>query len=226
MEKTTPLSSNILIVDNLLPDKYFKDLYLYASSLEYRTAYSSTKEAVWKGDNMNDPGISQNIVWTRINKYKSLLCSIDGISLFPTGTITDLAIARIHEILGETPMFHGSQDDWAGSLTSFCKYGTGNKLGWHDDGASYIGAFSYYIHPSWEKEWGGELLYKRTGFRDENACGIISPKPNRLVILKSPLEHAISTVTSPELIYRLTLTGFIFKSSRTEELIRNYASGA
>jgi hypothetical protein len=31
-------------------------------------------------------------------------------------------------------------------------------LDWHDDGARFDGAYSYYVHPRWHASWGGELM--------------------------------------------------------------------
>ena len=66
--------------------------------------------------------------------------------------------------------------------------------GYHREEGGYI----YYIHPSWESSWGGELKFKD--------CDVASvePIPNRFVWVNPGVLHGIGVVTSAATTNRIT----------------------
>lgn len=70
--------------------------------------------------------------------------------------------------------------------------------GYHTD----FGGFIYYIHPSWNKEWGGHLM-----FRD---CDVdkIEPIPNRFVWVNPVVWHGIEVVNGNAEHNRITVVGW------------------
>lgn len=119
-----------------------------------------------------------------------------------------------------------------GSLSlRFHIYPTGAGLGWHDDG-DCAGAFIYYAHPSWEPDWGGELLIANSRaeasvedgsetdaewklfrgdrrFRSIESGSFVLPVPDRLVLIRSGVEHAITPVrASAGDHFRASVSGF------------------
>lgn len=105
----------------------------------------------------------------------------------------------------------------------YAAYPAGTKLGWHDDGADRICAFTYYLDP-WSSDWGGELdlvdcspdaivqngtLAQSITFAPHNLTSII-PRQNRLVVLRSPTIHRIRRVDQlAGTAVRLTISGFL-----------------
>ena len=67
----------------------------------------------------------------------------------------------------------------------------GAGINWHDDGKWKYGA-TYYVNRRWDKQWGGEFMFK-----DKNSHGYIPLIGNSLVIVKAPLEHKVNQVLSP-----------------------------
>lgn len=90
-------------------------------------------------------------------------------------------------------------------------YPRGTKLSWHND-LGYVAASIFYVHPEWASTWGGELMIARTppcssfppphlDHREEDrflsAYGTgtyITCKPNRLVLTRAGVWHAINRV--------------------------------
>ena len=70
--------------------------------------------------------------------------------------------------------------------------------GYHREFGGYI----YYIHPTWESSWGGNLK-----FRD---CSVdkIEPKPNRFVWVNPNVWHGIEVVNNTASTNRITVVAW------------------
>lgn len=75
---------------------------------------------------------------------------------------------------------------------------SGDSGGYHKD----FGGFVYYIHPSWNEEWGGHLKFKN--------CNVekIVPVPNRFVWINPAVWHGIEVVNENAEHNRLTVVGW------------------
>ena len=78
----------------------------------------------------------------------------------------------------------------------------GSGINWHDDNGHLYG-ITYYINRRWNPMFGGEFL-----FTDKKANGFIPLIGNSLVIVKAPLQHKVTPVTS-SIIPRKTIQIFI-----------------
>ena len=78
---------------------------------------------------------------------------------FPTDTPADLFIAAM---LAHADVFERNiglpERDWAGLTAAPMLYPRGTGLVWHRDTEEYTGSYTFYAHPQWNVEWGGELL--------------------------------------------------------------------
>jgi Rps23 Pro-64 3,4-dihydroxylase Tpa1-like proline 4-hydroxylase len=104
-------------------------------------------------------------------------------------------------------------------------------LGWHDDGEERTAAYTFYAHPAWAPEWGGELLIgtkrqdntgRGTAFRRDDTFDELSPTvagvcagvfvvplPNRLVVIRSGVPHRINRVEmAAGTNWRVSIAGF------------------
>lgn len=155
---------------------------------------------------------------------------------YPTGTPYDLFFASVERHREVITDFLGIDEESLKYVLAAYLYRAGWALPWHEDigeGAEYRGAFSYYLHKEWRGNWGGELMIlndERLHEPGENtidlafsqgtglyppshvAGGIgtfIAPKPNRLVVMRPKVLHAINTVSplAGENM-RLALAGF------------------
>ena len=70
--------------------------------------------------------------------------------------------------------------------------------GYHID----FGGFVYYIHPTWDESWGGNLLFQN--------CDVdkIEPKPNRFVWINPKVPHGIEVVNDTATHNRITIVGW------------------
>jgi hypothetical protein len=160
--------------------------------------------------------------------------------LYPTETLADRILesiigeARKHaEIVGREGR------DWVAMSGRPYIYPMGAGLGWHDDGTRYAGAFILYLHPSWDPDWGGELMVsegrRAVPPRTNNVFGVpaeksqllqkgfgsfILPKPNRLVLLQGGTAHRVSPVTvSAGNHVRASISGFFFREQSLREIL-------
>ncbi len=103
----------------------------------------------------------------------------------------------------------------------------GTKLRLHYDHHS-LGSFTFYCHPEWEHGWGGDLIVPEVDAKPERkeseaetdledycslGCSmLISPKPNRCVLLAPGVVHATTRI-DPDAggAARVTVVGFLLK---------------
>ena len=70
--------------------------------------------------------------------------------------------------------------------------------GYHID----FGGFVYYVHPSWDSSWGGNLKFEN--------CDVekIEPTPNRFVWINPKVPHGIEVVNDSATHNRITIVGW------------------
>ncbi|WP_394849788.1 2OG-Fe(II) oxygenase [Pendulispora brunnea] len=112
-------------------------------------------------------------------------------------------------------------------------YPAGTGLSLHYDGGNYTGAFTYFLHRTWNVQWGGLLLVLDAERRPSKGPGeerpvawldddvesneilerglaqCILPKPNRIVFLAGGTPHMVTRVDpNAGQIVRVSLAGF------------------
>lgn len=160
----------------------------------------------------------------------------------PTGLSLDHLLREISAAAGEFPNCVGVQGvDWQRFNAVPMLYPVGAGLSWHSDGEDRTGAFVYYAHPTWNVQWGGELLIadlspsrvhhayaesKTSPWLDnslenellmEIGTGtFIQSKPNRLVLLGGGVHHAIAPVrpAAGDRV-RCSISGFFIRGADT-----------
>jgi hypothetical protein len=81
-------------------------------------------------------------------------------------------------------------------------WGKDTGINWHSDAGHKYGA-TYYLNSRWNRNWGGEFMFK-----DGDQSGFLPCTGNSLIIVKTPLEHKVNPVTSP-VIPRISIQMFI-----------------
>jgi len=79
-------------------------------------------------------------------------------------------------------------------------------INWHDDG-DYTLNYSFYIHPEWDNNWGGETLIN-TG---RGLPLAVTPEPNSLIVIKNKIKHKVCSVTGPKKRKVLQVRGTFYK---------------
>lgn len=221
MNTITERTQHVFLQDNLLDGNYFQEISTYADNLKFSPLEGAENFPLWKIENRPAFPVcgEKTYVWTDNVAGKKTLQDIQSLSVFPTGSIIDGLIEKIHEVAISSGLLGVIGKDWAGSISRFYKYGHGTAVNWHRDNMNYTGAFICYLNKSWDQDWGGYFQHKEKGSTDGQ---FISPEPNRLILVKTPYLHSISPVTCPLTTSRLSLTGFFVKPDRAEHIIREF----
>jgi|TARA_R100001594_G_scaffold1328_5_gene5671 hypothetical protein len=103
-------------------------------------------------------------------------------------------------LVRHNPFFHLKKCEKTATIIHYMKTHAG--IQWHDDGNWTYGA-TYYINHRWDKNWGGEFMFK-----DDLAHGFLPYVGNSLVIVKAPLKHKINPVVSP-IVPRISIQFFM-----------------
>lgn len=80
--------------------------------------------------------------------------------VFPTGKGVDIVFEEILKNIDSFSPWVGKKEaDWQFFFARAYLYQAMEGLSWHrDNNYNAKGAFVYYAHPSWDVQWGGELL--------------------------------------------------------------------
>lgn len=220
--KLTPnkINSKLYYLDSFLSAKDFKNVQNLIVNTKFNETGKDDKSSIWFFNKPYNPKVSDSIVVTEGENYTELIKVISSLKVYPTNGSIDIIIRSLFDYLKKNSLVGEFGKDWVGMIVSVYEYSNKNRLIWHTDSDNYSGAFTFYAHDKWEKDWGGYFLFKE---RDKDDSGIfLEPKPNRLVILKSPIPHSISPIYSPENYPRYTVTGFFVKPKRVRELISRF----
>ena len=213
----------VAYIDDLLPRSAFDTLADFAESVQMSPVTQENPETVWQHNGVYNPLQSKPVIWPEDDRYTPLLKTFPDIDLYPTGNPIDEALRAIRNLVVENELFGKPSVSWAGSVSSIIRYRPGTRLLWHSDAAGQVGGFNYYIHKTWSKNAGGQFLYM-SGDQVEDFEGcFISPKPNRLVIVRPPLPHAIAPIIAAPGNDRIALSGFFIGPEYAEYLVKLHA---
>jgi len=99
---------------------------------------------------------------------------------YPTGTALDHVFEKLLCLLPQVEAWVGKTgEDWNRISASPYVYPSGTALSWHADGSPFTGAFTFYTHPVWKAQWGGELLVADRS-RKLPYSGSATPAPHSL----------------------------------------------
>jgi Rps23 Pro-64 3,4-dihydroxylase Tpa1-like proline 4-hydroxylase len=110
-------------------------------------------------------------------------------------------------------------------------------MSWHADEVLYTGAFSYFVHPEWDAEFGGEFLVYDGAIRKKAGAGwknreydplsvailqdaghtggrFIEPLPNRMIVIRRGIMHKVAKVSRLAGSHvRASVTGFFLDAA-------------
>jgi hypothetical protein len=150
--KQVVASPELLVLDDFLEPEEFKFLWAEIQATEFESVHRLSWVNAWRltdGAPLRGPvALSHHTGTDRRSP------------VYPTGTAVDLVFESILRIQSDLEPWIGRYGtDWS---RFFCRpylYPLGAGLSWHrDDQNSTAGAFTLYCHPTWNAEWGGELL--------------------------------------------------------------------
>jgi 2OG-Fe(II) oxygenase superfamily len=226
MPKTVLRDDYIEVIDDLLPEREWLRVSSAVEQVPLRNTVVGT--AIWRGPVEEHPLESYHaIVWppsgaastvaacTAAAKERSL-----PMRFYPTDTDLDCGLEAIMEVARKPGSVLGIESvDWVAVTTSIYAYSSGTRAMWHDDGRYYSGAYIFYAHQEWDRDWGGDFLVTPPG----STLGIgtaVLPQPNRLVLIQSGAPHAVSRISGMAGTHvRRSIAGFFVKEHRAKELI-------
>lgn len=150
--KTTFETRDMLVIDDFLSPSEHALVWNYMQSESFRRVHAGEWVNAWRlsdGEPMRGP------------VYLSNRPEVDRINdAYPTGKGVDLlfrAILALEDRL--VPWIGRRGEDFLYFFARSYLYPAGTGLSWHRDNKNNVtGAFSYYAHPTWNVQWGGELL--------------------------------------------------------------------
>lgn len=214
-----------LVIDDLVPEAERSDLHRHAMNDTFFYENSFEWNRVWHP-------LSGMSLLTGPKSYGDT--GKPG-AKFPTSTAYDSFFRAVEKNGSVITGFLGIGLDQLRYVMAAYLYRAGWGLPWHEDigeDGEYLGAFSYYLHREWRGNWGGELMIlnderrhavdggidlafsQGTGLRapshvDSGIGTFILPKPNRLVVMRPKVLHAVNSVSSlAGENMRLSLAGF------------------
>lgn len=226
MAKITKKTEKYIIVDELMDQEYYTSL---TSSIQnIRFDYPGTEwRKLWP---LTDPLPLQSgsFLWSKK----------------PCGFGIDPAIESISAEILSAQASGFVEESWADIAFRIYLHGRGSRLQCHSDSPLYAGAAVFYAHEEWRPYWGGELVFpdinnesdvelvhgdgpilnKRLRMTIERQfCGeYVSPKPNRLVIIKAGAWHYTNPVDqSAGDNIRISIATFLQKNRGEHEIESN-----
>lgn len=150
-------SERFSVVDEFLKEKELEQVwrffqthvYFQADARGYRGHWRLDDGRVYKGiDVFYGPGAA------------AMVAKRQGVLGYPTGGAIDLFIKRFLEASPEFAGLIGEEGkDWTVMVSCPRLYERGAGLYWHRDSPSLLlGSATFYGHPEWNIQWGGELF--------------------------------------------------------------------
>lgn len=199
-------SGKFIVIDDLLSSEQFEEVRGMMQTSDYVPTNLQGWNKVWRvedGCPLASPGF----------RHKNS----------PFNNPMDIVHCNVYHVAKNNEDIAGVEgEDWNEITFRFYIYGRGTRISWHND-PGYSAAAIYYCHEEWSAYWGGELMLahlpdplpteaikiseasnkpdinRKWTSNLMNLYGIgkyISPLPNRFVMTKGDVWHAIARVDS------------------------------
>lgn len=159
-------TSQFIVVDDFLDPGAFEQMWRWFQYAPFFNNDTRGFYGSWRLDDgrvMRGPDIYYGAVASRVASAK------EGSFAYPTGTAIDLLVDQFVACEEHFKGLIGTQgEDWRTLALAPRLYERNSSLYWHRDSPSIVtGSSTYYCHPEWNVQWGGELFVA-----DESARGI------------------------------------------------------
>jgi hypothetical protein len=140
-----------IIIDDFLTSEHQEAVWLYIQREHLQRVDVATPTGQWA---WHDGGALRGSTIGRRSKWHGQ---------YPSGTALDLMMDRL-VLAAErlTAVIGRLGEDWDDFTAFATLYPPGSGLMWHRDAPDNAGSYVYYAHPTWNAEWGGELLLGAT----------------------------------------------------------------
>jgi len=179
--RTTFECSQFIVFDDVMPEQELDEIWRYLQFVSLAGVDSAyDQDSPWP--------ISDG--WPLTGETVVVAAKSGGLRLradeapadatYPTGTALDHVFEKLQCLLPQVEACVGKTGkDWNRISATPYVYPSGTALSWHADGSQCTGAFTFYAHPVWKAQWGGELLVaERSGKLPYS--GSATPAPHSL----------------------------------------------
>jgi hypothetical protein len=229
------MPSAVNVFDAVLPESQFAALHAFARDSHKRQSIYGV--GIWQNNQENPVEGEQTFFWSArpIEALLSLLPpgvsrddleKLGDLRVCPTGTPVDAlfdAIAARSAAIQQQVGVVG--EHFVGIIAKVYAYQRGAKATWHTDAGPYSGAFVFYAHERWKKDWGGQFLYDEdtsSADADPTDGRFVAPVPNRLLVVRGGTPHTVANVAqSAGDNQRLSVAGFFVTAGGIPQLIRD-----
>lgn len=169
--RLTARGKGFLVYDEVLEAEAFDDLWLYMQRAQYCWVHAQGWLKAWRlTDGMPLGGPVSYSDQATAQALNGRGWQPPPGSCYPTGRHIDALIDVIAAGQADWgPLIGERGRDWLGFTAKPFLYPQGAGLSWHEDTNSYTGAFTYYAHPQWNVQWGGELMFTGAAATDRAA---------------------------------------------------------
>ena len=181
-----------IVIKDFLPLDLFKNISNYKYSTSLINSHSEWQEELYTDGNKNVTMKKINIVNTIAILKNKKIESKNLIFKKFLKTIIDCPFIPYQKIMHLEAAYY--------------EYEKHAGINWHDDG-DYSLNYSFYIHPEWDNNWGGETLIN-TG---RGLPLAVTPEPNSLIVIKNKIKHKVCSVTGPKKRKVLQVRGTFYK---------------
>src|SRR5262249_3761056 len=149
------------VFDNVLSEREFQLVWSYIQTEDYQLVHQHKWKKVYRlcdGLPLEGPTI-----------YSEPPQGADPekIRVFPTDTGIDILFKRVLENTDRFAEWTGKKgEDWHVLSGKAFLFPSGSGLSWHSDRFGRKASFSFYAHPHWNVQWGGELLVADESLKD------------------------------------------------------------
>lgn len=227
------------VFDEVLPEEQMQAIFEYLRQVDFRQVHEAREQLepklqqgykrvwrhdegqalmgpsfaalAWAGDPLPDFLLELAQRWSR--RHQTVFYRSGTPVDFFLALLKGLAVERLAEWVGP------ANDGWIALTATPYLHPPGVGMSWHADARLYTGAFSFFVHPAWEPDFGGELLVaaKGTGAAWDNRAAdplshrfpdhgdgagqaavdgrFFAPRPNRLVVLGRGVLHRVNRVS-------------------------------
>ncbi len=159
--RLTARGTGFLVYDDVLEPEAFEKLWLYMQRAQYCWVHAQGWLKAWRltdGTPLGGPVSYSDEATARAVNPPGWQPPPE--SCYPTHRhIDELLKVIAAEHASWAPLIGRAGEDWIGFTAKPFLYPQGAGLSWHEDTNNYTGAFTYYAHPEWNVQWGGELMF-------------------------------------------------------------------
>lgn len=154
-------------------------------------------------------------------------------------TLKHLATTQLQSWIGQVGQ------EWLAFVATPYIHPPGVGMSWHQDNHLYTGAFSFFVHPEWDAEFGGEFLICDDTIQSSKVSTwnnrkydplsvevsddlhslptggrFIQPAPNRLIVIKRGVMHKVNRVNPIAGSHmRTSITGFFLDTEIAQQML-------